>query len=422
MPAKKRKNADPASLSLQQQIVSRTRKEPNVARNPLKDISNAGYNVAALETAVQEAPVVYSESTRFHAEARFRYVAGYLVIRDSDADQSSTPMVKDAFEKLRDARFESLKKGPALEEFKDFRFWVVLLHTYACQGSGRVTNNAAHQNIAASLPPNQQPSVASTSTSAAPPLNQEQDEDSELGRDEPDDDEVDITAQMLSEELDTVSSLPPPAKGTKPLSLSTLRSALACMRIFLRMHGQETDKDVWKKAVKVLSYNARHLHWYPTAKRVKLWLTDEQVEAIIAAIWRPAVTQNASLPFTTVMLASQQVFALCLHFFGIRAASWIDTLRRNQGTEGRFLRWHHITIRFLGYETDSTEPSFLILGSVSGAKHATRQGDKLSTHFQISSSRQPSNMNLAHAFVVLAVLSKVMDENLLAVIESCEFG
>lgn len=100
-------------------------------------------------------------------------------------------------------------------------------------------------------------------------------------------------------------------------------------------------------------------------------MSDQQFSDIVASFWRPAVAETKSRPLKAIQILSNHTVMLCLCYWGIRAISWLDERYRTTGKEGRYLRWHHLTLRFLGYY-EELQPLFILFGSVSGVKHAER--------------------------------------------------
>jgi hypothetical protein len=69
--------------------------------------------------------------------------------------------------------------------------------------------------------------------------------------------------------------------------------------------------------------------------------------------------------------------AQCLDLTVSRSLSLLDDFARPKGDVGRYLRWHMLKVRLVGYDHHQ-EPQFVVSASASGSKFARRDGDKLS--------------------------------------------
>ncbi|CAO1613937.1 unnamed protein product [Parajaminaea phylloscopi] len=193
---------------------------------------------------------------------------------------------------------------------------------------------------------------------------------------------------------------------------------MANIRWFQEIEDLEVPpRETLRQINRIMAYNAVHNGWYPTHRRDKLWITDAQFEALFREVWNPTARHPVKNLLNQIMLLSRHVYLLAMHYHGIRSSSWVDLYHRRAGSEGRYLRWHMLRIRFLGYATG--QPQSVVYGTVSGTKHARNQGDRQNGAFKFTSiDSQRIDLDGAAALVMLAILCGAFPPTLKAIIES----
>ncbi|GAB5588187.1 hypothetical protein Unana1_03087 [Umbelopsis nana] len=115
---------------------------------------------------------------------------------------------------------------------------------------------------------------------------------------------------------------------------------------------------------------------------------------------------------------------ICLYSYDSKT-SLLDLENRPREEAGRYLRWGHITIRFLGY-TEEEAPEFLVLGVASATKYGRRAGNALFQDVVIGTRRPNANRSVARdldgGIIALAILQGAMHGDLLRVIKEQSFG
>jgi hypothetical protein len=168
--------------------------------------------------------------------------------------------------------------------------------------------------------------------------------------------------------------LEPPEEDQNPLCLRTINRFFSnCLR-FLLINGQPLEKKFKNDICKVVSYNAIVKRWYPTGEKEKSWMTDTEGKACFTALWSIGINEKRK---PTIELLCIHTVLQLLQVDGIRTLSWVDHSDRPAKKPGRYLRYHHVTFRYVGH--DGTEPQFITYGRVPASKHQAKKGDK---HFK----------------------------------------
>lgn len=93
-----------------------------------------------------------------------------------------------------------------------------------------------------------------------------------------------------------------------------------------------------------------------------------------------------------------------------RSLSLLDDFARPKGEVRRYLRWHMLKVRLVGYDHHQ-EPQFVVSAGASDSKFARRDGDKLSVDFSVGSlgyDTKASQRDLALGLVTLAAFTNAM--------------
>ena len=176
----------------------------------------------------------------------------------------------------------------------------------------------------------------------------------------------------------------------------------------------------------IIAYNARVLGWYPTSSSETLWIRDDQIALMTAGLWNALAQFNGNVHnrLGAVPLLGYHLMTQILVVCGARAISWLDNVRRPVGEVGRFLRWHHVKIRLCGYDRFN-EPKFVVFGSLSASKHASRLGDSLWHRFTFGSKdrdKAPLSTDVAMSFILLAITQGAMGPDLERCVKDKSFG
>lgn len=111
-----------------------------------------------------------------------------------------------------------------------------------------------------------------------------------------------------------------------------------------------------------------------------------------------------------IKLLNIQCVAQCLDMTETRSLSLLDDFARPKGELGRYLRWHMLKVRLVGYDHHQ-EPQFVVSAGASDSKFARRDGDKLSVDFSVGSlgyDTKASQRDLALGLVTLAAFTNAM--------------
>lgn len=172
----------------------------------------------------------------------------------------------------------------------------------------------------------------------------------------------------------------------------------------------------------MMKYIAREKGWYCTSQMKKLWISSEQIDEVLAALWNIHSTREKD--YCVQKLLSLHTVIQCLDVMGTRRLSLVDDGNRPRGHVGRYLRWGMITIQLLGYQGD--EPEFVVSATASGTKHSARFGDAKFSNFAFatrdSNDALSSGRDVALGFIGLAVLQNAMGPKLLEVIRDKSAG
>jgi hypothetical protein len=110
---------------------------------------------------------------------------------------------------------------------------------------------------------------------------------------------------------------------------------------------------------------------------------------------------------------------ICLYSYDSKT-SLLDLENRPREEARRYLRWGHVTIRFLGY-TEEGAPEFLVLGVATATKYGRRAGNALFQDFVVGTRRPNANQSVARdldgGIIAVAILQGAMHGDLLRVIK-----